>query len=354
VSNMSLDQTIATPSPSASANGPPVSPELFWEAAWGFQKTAAIRAAIELDVFTKIGAGAHGLAMLAEQTGAARRGLRILCDYLTVFGFLEKLGEDYNLTPSSQAFLNRRSPSYFGGVLDFIASSQMIGRFLDDPASFVRNGGAVELANVAPDNPVWITFAETFTPVAAPIAEALAAHVALWQQPPRKVLDIAAGHGMYGIAVAKVAPNAEIVAVDWKTVLAIALRNAENAGVGDRYRTIAGSAFEVDWGSAYDLVLLPGFLHHFDHQTCVALLAKIRAGLSTVGQTWLVEFVPNEDRVSPAPMPAAFAYTMLGTTPKGDAYTATELNAMARDAGFLRATVTSLTAGPESLVTFER
>jgi hypothetical protein len=51
---------------------------------------------------------------------------------------------------------------------------------------------------------------------------------------------------------------------------------------------------------------------------------------------------------------AAFAYTMLGTTPKGDAYTASELNAMARDAGFRAATVTALTAGPESLVTFEQ
>lgn len=128
ISNMSLDQTIAAPSPSASANGPTVSPELFWETAWGFQKTAARKAAIELDVFTKIGTGAHGLAMLAEQTGAARRGLRVLCDYLTISGFLEKAGEDYNLTPSSQAFLDRRSPSYFGSVLDFIASPQMIGR----------------------------------------------------------------------------------------------------------------------------------------------------------------------------------------------------------------------------------
>jgi hypothetical protein len=353
VSNTSLDQ-IAAPSPLVAANGPPVSPELFWEAAWGFQKTAAIKAAIELDVFTKIGAGAHGVAILAEQTGAAQRGLRILCDYLTISGFLEKAGEDYNLTPSSQAFLDRQSPSYLGGVLDFIASPQMIGRFLDCPASFVRNGGAVGLANVEPDNPVWVTFAESFTPLAVPIAETLAAHVASWPQPPRKVLDIAAGHGMYGIAVAKVAPKAEIVAVDWEAVLAIALRNAEKAGVRDRYRTIAGSAFEVDWGSAYDLVLLPGFLHHFDHQRCVALLAKIRTGLSTGGQTWVVEFVPNEDRISPAPMPAAFAYTMLATTPKGDAYTASELNAMARDAGFRGATVTSLTAGPESLVTFEQ
>lgn len=352
--NMSVDETIAAPSPSASANGPPVSPELFWETAWGFQKTAAIKAAIELDVFTKIGTGAHGLAMLAEQTGAARRGLRVLCDYLTISGFLEKAGEDYNLTPASQAFLDRRSPSYFGSVLDFIASPQMIGRFLDDPASFVRNGGAVGLANVAPDNPVWVTFAKALTPMAAPCAEALAARVAASPETPHKVLDIAAGHGLHSIAIAKVAPNAEIVAVDWEAVLAIAVSNADKAGVGDRYRTIAGSAFEVDWGGAYDLVLLSNFLHHFEHQACVALLAKIRASLSSGGQTWAVEFVPNEDRVSPAPMPATFAYIMLATTPKGDAYTPSELNTMALDAGFRGATVTSLTAGPESLVIFEQ
>ena len=48
------------------------------------------------------------------------------------------------------------------------------------------------------------------------------------------------------------------MAVDWEAVLAIALRNAEKAGICDRYRTIAGSAFEVDWGSVYDLVLFPG------------------------------------------------------------------------------------------------
>jgi ubiquinone/menaquinone biosynthesis C-methylase UbiE len=350
---MSLDQTIASASPTPSPDAPPVSLELFWEAACAYQKTAAIKAAVELDVFTRIGTGAHSVTMLAEQTGAAQRGLRILCDYLTVSGFLEKKRGDYDLTPSSQAFLDRRSPSYCGSVLDFIASPQMAGQFLDDPASFVRNGGATDLANVAPDNPVWVTFAETLTPMAAPSAEALAARVAARPQPPRKVLDIAAGHGLYGIAIAKVAPNAEIVAVDWQAVLAVALRNAEKADLGGRYRTIAGSAFEVDWGSAYDLVLLPNFLHHFDHQTCVALLAKIRAGLSSEGQAWAVEFVPNEDRISPAPMPATFAYIMLATTPKGDAYTPSELNAIAIDAGFRGATVSPLTAGPESLVTFD-
>ena len=349
------DAVSGMPMPAATQGSAPVSPELFWEAAWGFQKTAALKAAVELDVFGRIGAGAGDLTSLAEQTGAAQRGLRILCDYLTICGFLEKTGEQYRLTPSSKVFLDPRSPAYLGGSLDFLAAPRMIGQFLDDPASFVRNGGADgEADNVAPDNPVWVTFAEAIAPIAASTAEAVAGHVGSMERPPRKVLDIAAGHGLYGIAIAKVAPDAEIVAVDWQAVLAVALRNAAKFGIGQRYRTIAGSAFEVDWGVGYDLVLLPNFLHHFDQATCVALLKKIRASLSDVGQCWAVEFVPNDDRISPAPMPATFALVMLATTPKGDAHTASEYAAMARKAGFNGATATPLPPSPQSLVVFER
>jgi 2-polyprenyl-3-methyl-5-hydroxy-6-metoxy-1,4-benzoquinol methylase len=169
---------------------------------------------------------------------------------------------------------------------------------------------------------------------------------------PLKVLDIAAGHGMFGIAIGKAMPQAEIFALDWEPVLAVAKENAEKAGIGDRYRTIAGSAFEVDYGSDYDLVLLPNFLHHFDKETCVALLKKVKQSLSTNGKVLAVEFVPNEDRISPY-MPACFAFVMLAHTPSGDAYTAAELDAMALAAGFKGSTTSLLANSPESLVTFE-
>src|SRR5437667_349702 len=81
---------------------------------------------------------------------------------------------------------------------------------------------------------------------------------------PWKVLDIAAGHGLFGIAVARQNPNSQIVALDWSNVLAVAQENARAAGLGDRYHTLPGSAFEVDYGGDYDLVLLTNFLHHFD------------------------------------------------------------------------------------------
>src|SRR6185503_4640060 len=107
-------------------------------------------------------------------------------------------------------------------------------------------------------------------------------------------------------------------------VLEVARANAEAMGIAGRFRTIAGSAFEVDFGSGYDVALLPNFLHHFDFATNIALLKKVRAALKPGGLAAVIEFVPNEDRVSP-PDGALFAMRMLGTTPAGDAYTFIEL-----------------------------
>lgn len=256
-----------------------ISPALLVDAMFAFRKTAAIKAAIEFDLFTKLGAEGRTATILASELGCAERGVRILCDFLVVSGFLTKSGETYGLTPSSQIFLDRRSPAYMGAAIDFLASPQMVSLFLDDPAAYVRNGGSVGLANVAPDNPVWVKFARAMGAFTGASAKALASDVATWSKPPSKVLDIAAGPGAFGIEIAKVSPSASVVALDWKPVLAVTEENATNAGVAARFTFQPGSAFEVDWGSGYDLILLPNFLHHFDVDGCITLLKKARASL---------------------------------------------------------------------------
>ena len=90
-----------------------------------------------------------------------------------------------------------------------------------------------------------------------------------------------------------------MTALDWQNVLAVAQENARAAGVADRFRTIAGSAFDLPFGGGYDLVLLPNFLHHFDPEMCERLLAKSRAALAPGGRVVLVEFIPDEDRLGP-------------------------------------------------------
>ncbi|CAN5376761.1 hypothetical protein BH10PSE7_BH10PSE7_22500 [soil metagenome] len=330
-----------------------ISPGPIVDAILGYQKTAAIKAAIALGLFTEIAAGTATAPALAAKTNTAERGIRILSDFLTVNGFLTKHGDRYALTPATAAFLDKRSPAYMGSVADFLSSPEMTNLFLDDPLSYIRNGGSVGLANMAADNPIWVKFAEAMVPFVGVSSKGLGEAVAALPKPPQKVLDIAAGPGLFGIAAAKAAPSAEIVAVDWQIVLELTKRHAGEAGVGARYRTITGSAFDVDWGTGYDLVLLPNFLHHFDHDTCVALLKKILASLNADGRVMVVEFMPNEDRVSP-PFPAAFAFMMIGTTQKGDAYTERELAAMARDAGFAKVSAKPLPPSSSTLITFER
>ena len=120
------------------------------------------------------------------------------------------------------------------------------------------------------------------------------------------MLDIAAGHGMYGITVAKNLPNVHVTALDWPAVLEVAKENATSAGIADRYSTRPGSAFDADLGEGYDYVFITNFLHHFDTPTNEMLLRRFCAALKPGGKTLTVEFVPNEDRVSP-PMAAASA-----------------------------------------------
>lgn len=110
------------------------------------------------------------------------------------------------------------------------------------------------------------------------------------------VFGIAAGHGMFRIAIARAAPGARITAVDWQAVLSLARENAEAAGVSERYQSLAGNAFDTDWGSGFDLVLIANFLHQLDQDACKTLLRMVRKCLVPGGRAAAVEFVPNADR----------------------------------------------------------
>jgi len=328
-----------------------IAPDRFIDNVFAYQRTAAVKAAIEIDLLSAIGAGADSVETLAAKVDASPRGVRILCDYLTVQELLIKDGQRYRLTPSSSAFLDKRSPACMSSVVDFLAAPELMQLFLDNPAAYVRNGGSVGLANIAPDHPIWVKFARAMVPFMSPVAQGIAAEVARWPSPPRKVLDVAAGHGVFGIAIGKAVPGARIVGLDWRPVLEVALENARLSGLETRYDTIAGSAFDVEWGAGYDLVLIPNFLHHFEREGCVSILGRARRALAPGGAVLVVEMVPNNDRVSP-PFPAAFAFVMLASTPKGDAWTAEELQKMGRAAGFVDSVLQPLPPSPQTMIVF--
>ena len=311
-----------------------VTPERIFETLNAYQKTAALKTAIELDVFSAIADGATTQASIAKRCQSSERGIRILCDYLVVNGFLLKNGQEYALADDSAVFLNRRSPAYIGAAANFLALPEIINLY-QDLTAIVRAGTSLkgEQSTAEPDSSKWVEFARSMSGLQRMTAVAVAETLCASAGEKWKVLDVAAGHGMYGVTIAKQNPNAEIFAVDWPEVLKVAHENAQAAGVAARHHHLPGNAFEVDFGKDYDIVLLTGFLHHFDPQTIETIMRKVHAALKPGGRAVTVEFVPNEDRVSP-PAPAAFSMIMLGTTRAGDAYTYSEFDKMFRNTGF--------------------
>jgi SAM-dependent methyltransferase len=330
------------------------SPDLFFQTARAYQGTAAIKAAINLNVFSAIGEGASTAAEIGRRCGASERGTRILCDFLVILGFLTKDSGKHALTADSATFLDPRSPMCVAAAANFLCDSRLTG-MVDSLTDAVRKGGTAmpEGGTTAPENEIWVKFAESMAPMMAMTAGAVASALGETAARARKVLDIAAGHGMFGITLAQRDPQMKMIGLDWAPVLEVAKRNAQKFGVADRYSTIPGSAFDVDLGSGYDLILLPNFLHHFRADVNVGFLKKVHAALAPGGHVAIVEFVPNDDRVTP-PEAASFALTMLNSTPEGDAFTFRELEQMCRGGGFSAAKIQPLPPSPESLIVADR
>jgi 2-polyprenyl-3-methyl-5-hydroxy-6-metoxy-1,4-benzoquinol methylase len=329
----------------------PPNPVQIFTTIQGYQRAFALKAAVELDLFTAIAKGSQTAAEIAKNCNAAERGVRMLSDSLVVMGFLTKKDNNYSLTPDTAFFLDSRSPAYLGLAFKFLMDPTQLASFAQLTTA-VRNGGSTdEHSTLAPDDPIWIEFAKGMAPMMMPAAQAIAGMLAaeLGSRPSAKILDIAASHGLFGITVAHRLPQAHIYALDWANVLEVAKENAEKQGLADRYHLMPGSAFDVDYGTGFDAILITNLLHHFEPAANEKMLKKAYNALNPGGQVVLLEFVPNDDRVSP-PVPALFSLTMLGNTPKGDAYTLAEYGTMCRNAGLESPRLIPLEPTPEALV----
>src|SRR5215467_10686883 len=206
---------------------PQPSPQLFFQTINAHMRTEALKTGIELEVFTAIGEGNTTAAEIAKRCQASEKGIRVLCDYLTIMEMLTKKDGHYGLTLDSSVFLDKHSPAYLGGATEFLCSP-MLTEGAEHMTEAVRKGGtAMENdGTIGPDHPVWVDFARGMAPMMAMPAQLLAKLADPNADRKLKILDIAAGHGLYGIAFATKNPQAEVTALDWTAVLEVAQENA--------------------------------------------------------------------------------------------------------------------------------
>ncbi len=315
------------------ANSSPT-PERLMQLAWSFAPPLIIETALQHGVFERLEQGARTAAQLAVETGASLRGLTAILNVLVGLELLGRDGDRYTLTPESSAFLVSSRPGYHGMFFQHI-SDQLLPRWLE-LNEIVRTGQPARRVNQEEEGAQFFAeFVEALFPISFSAASALGEHLCIHEAvAPVSVLDIGAGSGVWGIALAKQSPQVRIHAVDWPCVLEVTKRVAARHGLADRLTAAPGEFSEADFGSGHQVATLGHILHSEGRDRSRRLLKKIWSALAPGGTIAIQEFVPNDERTGPVHT-LIFSVNMLVNTDQGDTFTFAEMRTWLREAGYV-------------------
>jgi ubiquinone/menaquinone biosynthesis C-methylase UbiE len=312
-----------------------LSPERIMQLAWGYAPPLVIEAAVTHGVFDALDQSPRTAQQLARHTGASERGLTAILNALVGLQLLARKGNRYTLTPESAAFLvSGRSPYY--GAFFRHTTEQLIPKWLRI-SDVVRTGKPVVAVNDRQDSAEFFAdFVESLFPLSYAAARALGEHLRVAKATaPVNVLDLAAGSGVWGIALAQQSPHVRLTAVDWPEVLKVTERVARRHGLDGRLAKIPGDLLQVDYGHGHHIATLGHILHSEGRERSRRLLRKTFDALRPGGTIAIMEFVVNRDRTGP-PMGLLFAVNMLINTEAGDTFSFEEMREWLREAGFTR------------------
>jgi ubiquinone/menaquinone biosynthesis C-methylase UbiE len=311
-----------------------LNPQNLMKYAWGYAPPLIIEAAVRNGVFDALDSGPKTVDETSSATGASRRGLSAIMNVLVG---LELLTRDsaghYVLTPESAAFLVSSKPGYMGGFIRH-TSGQLIPRWLD-LSEIVRTGSPPKRVNEEGDGSAFfVDFVTDLFALNYPSASAAADALGIAARTvPVHVLDLAAGSGVWSIALAQRSAHVTVTAVDWPQVLEITRATATRFGMADRYRFVAGDLAEVDFGAGYDVALLGHILHSEGIARSRDLLRKTFEALAPGGTVVIGEFLVDADRRGPL-QGLIFGVNMLVNTENGNTYSFEEIREWLEMAGF--------------------
>jgi hypothetical protein len=323
------------------------SPQRILEMVWDFTKPLMVEAAIRNRVFDVLSDSPKNLEQIADATGASERGLRALLGALVGIGLLGRKGARYQLSPDVAAFLVTTKPSFMGGLF-LHSSSRLIPNWLH-LAEIVHTGKPASRANDSDEGSKFFAeFVEDIFNMSYRSAQVAAAAIVKKAKQPVSVLDIAAGSGVWGIAMAEESSHVRVTAVDWAGVIPVTKRVAAKHGVADRFSYVAGDILEVDLGHDHQVATLGHILHSEGAERSRKLLERVFAALASGSSIVIAEFTPDEDRRGPA-TPLIFGVNMLVNTDHGDVFTFSEIKAWLKAAGYRKVRQLKA-AGPSPLI----
>jgi ubiquinone/menaquinone biosynthesis C-methylase UbiE len=311
-----------------------VTPERLQQLGFAYAPPLIISAAVTNEVFDTLESGAKTVQEVGKETGASERGLRAVMNALVGLELLKKnRQEKYSLTPESAAFLISKKPGTHAGFFGTIAP-QLISKWLR-LTGIVREGRPAVAVNQETEGTEFFSqLVENIIPMSYPVAQKLGDHLKVAKTKNElRVLDLAAGSGIWGIALAQKSPRVRVAAVDWAGMIPTTKRITEKFGVGDRFEFIGGDLLETNFGNGYDIATLGHILHSEGEDRSRQLLKKTFRALKSGGTIAIAEWLVNDDRTEPLPS-LMFAVQMLVNTEKGDTFSFHEIKSWLEDAGF--------------------
>ena len=301
---------------------------------FSFAPACILTAALRLGVFSHMAAGRSAVADIAQAASASERGTRMLLDALTGFGLLTKSGDGYGLTPHARQYLVRESADYAGGLAESGAMLEAWTQLTE----CVRTGRPLRRVETQ-------ELAEEFFPLLVrtlhvvnrePARRTAAALGAGATAKGLRVLDVACGSGVWGIAFAEADREARVTAQDFPGVFPTTREYVERHRLAERFDYLPGDLKEVDFGEAqYDLAILGNIVHSEGEQSSRDLFRRLHRALRPRGRVIVIDMIPDDARTAP-PYPLIFAINMLVNTELGDTYTLAEYTEWLNEAGFPR------------------
>src|SRR5215467_3962447 len=251
-----------------------LTPERLQQLGFAYAPPLIISAAVNNKVFDTLRSEPKTVEQVSKETGGSARGLRAIMDALVGLELLKKDRQSkYSLTRESQAFLTSDKPGtlsgFFGSILPIMASRWL--RLAD----IVREGRPAVAVNQETEGTEFFSqLVETIIPMSYPGAQKLGDHLKLaGARNEIRVLDLAAGSGIWGIALAEKSQRVRVTAVDWPGMIPTTKRITQRFGVGDRFNYVEGDILAADFGSGFNIATL-GHILHRDSEQCNSVLLK--------------------------------------------------------------------------------
>jgi precorrin-6B methylase 2 len=330
----------------------PLTPEKILQTGLAFWPAKTLLSAIEIGVFTELAGGPEAFAPLCGRLGLHPRSARDFLDTLVALGFLTREGDRYRNSGDADLFLDRKKPSYVGGILE-MANHRLYpfwGHLTEalrtgQPQNEVKHGGPGLFETLYADPNRLKQFLAAMTGISHG-ANMTIARAFPWKD-HRTFVDVGTAQGDLAVQIALANPHLQGIGFDLPEVAPIFEEYAQAIGVADRVSFVPGSFFEQDLPKA-DVVTMGHILHDWDLPTKKTLIAKAYQALPTGGALIVYESIIDDERKTNA-FGLMMSLNMLIETPGGFDYTGADCAGWMKEAGFSAVRVEHL-VGPDSMV----